>query len=384
MYLNTTAQDSEIVELIKKGVITLPGVKIRDSQKSWQGLIQPSSLDLRVGKKLWAMRGSIRPSKWESVLDLLKRHSSYEFDLTTGRDLQTNCVYIAELLDTINTDNPNLRFRTSPKSSSGRNDLQVRAIVDSCPHYDSFSGPFHGKLYAEILPNSFTGFLKTGTSLNQLRVSLGNSIMSDDEIRSLLNIQDILFTKTGKQILRDQVVLDNGIVLTIDLNGRNTENPKIIGYKARKNVPLWIDLQKKAGAPLSEFFEPIPTPKSKELLLEPGRFYLLSTNEAISIPYGFSGELAQFDPRMGHITTHYAGFFDEGFGKFIRGQQGNTATLEVRAHNHPEIIRDGHAVAVLKMERMSGRALYPYGSETGSNYSRQIGIKPSKHFNLVY
>ncbi len=392
MISNTTASDQDILKLISQGVITLPALpdsEILTDDEQQVKAIQPSGLDLRVGDKAWLMRGSARPLNDETVESLIGGLALREFDLTQDTDLLQNSVYLVELQESVDIGR-HAHLRANPKSSSGRIDLLTRLLTDNNQHYDSVRGPYKGKLYAEVVPSSFHCILRKGTSINQLRYSLGNPVMPDDEIRSVLTAQSLttlsmLYRKSGEPILQENAVIDNGLVLSVDLNGKYTNAPEIIGYRAKKNIGLKINLQQEKQYSWTKFFEPISPPADGTLTLEPGNFYLLSTNEAVAIPPGFAGELAQFDPRVGHITSHYAGFFDPGFGYFSGGEkQGNTATLEVRVHNKPEVIRDGQPICVLHMERMAQTAASPYGGEgRKSHYRRQIGVTYSKHFREV-
>ena len=380
MHINTTASDQDLLALIREKSISVADPTIINKAQRYLQVIQPSSLDLRVGSRAWLMRGSSRPLQDETISDLIQRSAIQEYDLQAGASLLRDSIYLVQLQETTQIG-PLAHLRANPKSSSGRLDLQVRLLTDHNPHYDTLRGPYQGGMYVEVIPNSFHVFLQPGTSLNQLRYSLGNPVMSDDEVRSVLMNQPLVYTKEGKSLSREKCAIDSGIVLTVDLNGKHTGSG-IIGYRAKKNNGLVVDLQKKQQYPWSEFFEPLNIPKNKELLLEPGYFYLLSTDEAVSIPPGFAGELAQFDPRMGHLTTHYAGFFDEGFGYFPGKKiQGNTATLEARVHNKPELICDGQPICVLRLERMAWPAKFPYGCpERSSHYARQIGVRYGKYF----
>ena len=43
-------------------------------------------------------------------------------------------------------------------------------------------------------------------------------------------------------------------------------------------------------------------------------FYLLLSEEAVTIPPGYAAEMAAYDPTSGELRTHYVGFFDPGLG----------------------------------------------------------------------
>ena len=50
------------------------------------------------------------------------------------------------------------------------------------------------------------------------------------------------------------------------------------------------------------------------VVLEPEDFYLLLSAEAVRVPPEYAAEMTAFDPAGGEVRTHYAGFFDPGFG----------------------------------------------------------------------
>jgi dCTP deaminase len=90
--------------------------------------------------------------------------------------------------------------------------------------------------------------------------------------------------------------------------------------------------------------------------------------------------MTAYDPTSGELRTHYAGFFDPGFGYDPASQfRGSTAALEVRAHDVPFMIEDGQHVCKLTFERMLERPTLLYGQGIGSSYQRQTDTL-GKHF----
>src|SRR5260221_14411599 len=80
--------------------------------------------------------------------------------------------------------------------------------------------------------------------------------------------------------------------------------------------------------------------------------------------------MVAYDPPSGELRTHYAGFFDPGFGYQI-GSLGSRAALEVRAHDVPFIVEHGQSVCKLSFERMAKRPLRLYGDQLASHYQGQ-------------
>jgi len=71
--------------------------------------------------------------------------------------------------------------------------------------------------------------------------------------------------------------------------------------------------------------------------LEPEEFYLLLSAETVRVPPLFAAEMNAYEPTSGELRTHYAGFFDPGFGYDSKGLLlGSKAVLEVRAHDVPQ------------------------------------------------
>jgi len=100
----------------------------------------------------------------------------------------------------------------------------------------------------------------------------------------------------------------------------------------------------------------------------------------VRIPPDYAAEMTAYDPTSGELRTHYAGFFDPGFGHDEQGRfSGSRAALEVRAHDVPFMIEHGQRVCKLTFERMLERPHVLYGSNIGSSYQGQVDTL-GKHF----
>ena len=218
----------EILELIHKNVITSENGIEKD-------LIQPASIDLRLGIKAWRVPASFLPGKGNKVSSRLKDLAMHEFSLIDGAVLECGCVYIVKLLENVSlTDN--LTGIANPKSSTGRLDVFTRLIVDGAMEFEEVPPGYQGPLYAEISPRTFSVLVRTGSRLNQLRLKRGQSFTSDKEM-------EILQEHVGLVRNQDNINLPdkikNGVPLSVDLVGENG----LIGYKARKHSML-IDIDK--------------------------------------------------------------------------------------------------------------------------------------------
>lgn len=99
--------------------------------------------------------------------------------------------------------------------------------------------------------------------------------------------------------------------------------------------------------------------------IEPGLFYLFSTEQKITIPNGFCGEVTGKSTlgRMGLKVHSTAGFIDPGFS-------GNI-TLEVESAAAAILLRKGMKVAQLILHRAE-ESEYLYG-ERNNHYQGQVG-----------
>src|SRR4029077_20020121 len=102
--------------------------------------------------------------------------------------------------------------------------------------------------------------------------------------------------------------------------------------------------------------------------------------EGVSIPPSYAAEMLAYDPTAGELRTHYAGFFDPGFGySATRDAHGSRAALEVRARDVSVIVEHRQTVCKLAFERMAAEPDVLYGEDVGSNYQGQQTML-SKHF----
>jgi hypothetical protein len=98
----------QIAQAIDHGMIKL-------ASPPADGQIQPASLDLRLGKRVWRVRASFLPGQGVTVAQKLDTIAMHEIDLTEGAVLEKGCVYVAELEESLNLPHnlarPNLKAR---------------------------------------------------------------------------------------------------------------------------------------------------------------------------------------------------------------------------------------------------------------------------------
>src|SRR6267378_835633 len=155
----------KISELIQHGHISAD-TKIEDSQ------IQPASIDLRLGPKAYRVQASFLPGSNSTVASKISDLIMTEVDLTHPAVFEKGCVYIVPLMENLHLPK-NLFAKANPKSSTGRLDIFTRLISDYSKEFERTPKGYKGKLYAEIVPRTFTIKLVQGIKLNQLRFVRG-------------------------------------------------------------------------------------------------------------------------------------------------------------------------------------------------------------------
>ena len=329
--------------------------------------IQPASLDLRLGEVAYRVRASFLPGSTTVArrIDELKLH---EFALTDGAVLETGCVYIVPLLESLALPD-DISAAANPKSSTGRLDVFTRVIADELRGFDRVEPGYHGPLYAEISPRTFPVLVREGSRLSQIRFRHGHALLGADALREL--------HARERLVDGDNADVSDGVAVGVDLSG-SLGPGGIVGYRAKRHTGL-IDVERRAGYDVLDFWEPMHARPDKSLILDPNEFYILASKQAVQVPPGYAAEMVPFDPLVGEFRVHYAGFFDPGFGYAGAGGKGSRAVLEVRSREVPFILEHGQIVGRLVYEKMLALPDKLYGQGIGSNYQAQ-SLKLSKHF----
>ncbi len=395
---------SKAVHLRTKGVLPVQKLKllrdleIIDSHPDYpikDNQFQPNSLDLRLGEVAYRVRCSFLPEN-ETVEQKLDTLEQYSFSIKDGAVLEENCVYIIPLLESLNlpkahysTNNgveagssdevqlfsvENLSAKANPKSSTGRLDVFTRVITDYSHRFEEITPGYQGKLYLEVVPKSFSIKVQTGQRLNQLRIRHGFEVVSDQDLLRFHDTDPLLFDENIEPVSMEQIKVNQGLFMSVQLKG---EYGEIIGYKAKKHSNF-IDLNNIDHYSVDEFWDPIYATKDAKVILEPEAFYIFASKERIRVPAHLACEMMAYDTGSGELRTHYAGFFDSGFGGSIE-DKGARAVLEVRSHDVPFMIEDGQTLFSMQFEPNTEIPGFIYGAEIDSNYQGQ-GLKLGKHF----
>ncbi|HET7848660.1 MAG TPA: 2'-deoxycytidine 5'-triphosphate deaminase [Pseudolabrys sp.] len=329
--------------------------------------IQPASLDLRLGEIAYRVRASFLPGPRTTVAARIDQLKLHEVSLSDGAVLETGCVYIVPLLESLALPDE-ISAAANPKSSTGRLDVFTRVIADETRGFDRVKAGYHGPLYAEISPRTFPVLVREGSRLSQIRFRHGQAVLDAAALRALHARERLVDS--------DDANVADGISVGVDLSGLGPGG--LVGYRAKRHTGL-IDVDRRAGYAVLDYWEPIMARPDKSLVLDPNEFYILASKEAVQVPPDYAAEMVPFDPLVGEFRVHYAGFFDPGFGYAGAGGKGARAVLEVRSREVPFILEHGQIVGRLVYEKVLTRPKKLYGQSIGSNYQAQ-SLKLSKHF----
>ncbi len=359
-----------------------------------QKQIQPASLDLTIGNTVYHLPFTFLDYR-RNVKEILDKYSDIKFDISNNNKalLHKNQTYIVPLNEELDL-NHDIYARCNPKSSTGRIDLFVRTIIDKGMEFDTIPAGYKGKMYLIIIPQSFDVMITEGLSLNQIRFckdKLDENILQDRLIEQISRKLGIAYNEeelaTGEKHFSKK---DGSIRLGVRLKGIGESN--IIGFKTKKGIIDTMDLTKIGTYNPDDFFDPIfeDQIKEKPLVLNQGEFYLLASDLKIGIPPQYCAELESYNEGYGEHRSHYAGFFDPGFGwavneKGDRKIKGSYVVYEVKI-NGPNVAlfqdKNGNSQSKFVKLRFYKNSQIPdvlYGSDMGSNYQCQ-GLNLSKYF----
>jgi dCTP deaminase len=356
----------ELRQLVDDGVISATGFG--------EDQIQPSSIDLRLSSEAYEVAASFLPGTSTTLLNkaatngMLRR----KIDISGPTLFYPGLIYVIPLMESLDLP-PDVFGIANPKSTTGRLDIFTRLITDIGDEFERVRRGYAGKLYIEVVSQTFPILVQAGMRLNQLRLARGRHIFAGDRALRKLDQSEPLVDADEESA---QANVDRGLRLTVDLEGNESG---IVAYRARKtSVP--IDLGRIDHYDVGDFWTSLYRSEKLQCVLEPGEFYILASKQRVRVPPGFAAELLPYDLATQEFRVHYAGFFDPGFGYGANGEiPGTRAVLEVRASQMPILLEDDQFVGRLNYYRMAAAPDKVYGGNIGSSYQQQ-GLALSKQF----
>ena len=159
-------------------------------------------IDLRVQARMQARQAvGVAGGQVELMGELVDHHRA-------GAVLETGCVYIAELQESLALP-ADLAAAANPKSSTGRIDVFTRVITDRGEAFDQVEPGYDGPLYAEISPRTFPVLVRSGSRLSQIRFRRGAPRLTEVEL-GLLHARSALVDAGSPSF-------QGGVAVSVDL-----------------------------------------------------------------------------------------------------------------------------------------------------------------------
>src|SRR5262249_3825114 len=215
--------------------------------------VQPASLDLRLGEVAYRVRASFLPGPRTTVAERIDELKLHEILLGDGAVLETSCVYIVPLMESLALP-PDLAAAAKPKSSTGRLVVFKRFIADGARGFDRIGPGYHGPLYAEISPKTFRVLVREGSRLSQIRFRRGHAVLDAAALAALHTLEPLVDTPDAD--------VREGVAVGVDLSGFGSE--RLVGYRAQRHTAL-IDVDRGGGYAVNDFWEPMVARKDARL-----------------------------------------------------------------------------------------------------------------------
>jgi dCTP deaminase len=334
-----------------------------------ENYLNPASIDLPLSEEAYRVESIFLPIPGEDVRAALELVGAMPHRLAD--QLEVGVTYVIRIEGVWQLPESVYGY-ANPKSSTGRLNLFCRTVADRVTMYDSLIGPgWSGELWVLVRPDSFPVLVSPGLSLSQVRLFYGKSFLDPLEAEIAVKEYGFLFEPNGLKIpYKDLERHADSFLLSIYVGDG-------MGWECRGSRKV-LDLAKLKHYDPEEFFVPVRK-RDGSVILRKGMFYILSTEEGVMVPPGYSAELRAIDPRLGEFRSHAAGYIDPGWGWGTDGSEhGRPITLEVIPFEDT-LIRPGQKIARIRYERMHEEPEINYDS-ANSNYVRQSGAKLSKHF----
>ena len=356
--LGSVLVDHQIEQLVAEKALTL------DSS-----LIQPASVDLAVGAKIWQASSLPSLARGFNAAHFIEHYCSNPHDLTKGSYvLFPGISYFCEIKADFKLPKK-ISAYTNPKSSSGRIDLLCLLVANGAHQYNVVPHGYTGKTYLLIIPQSFHIVLHEDITLVQMRFFEGERNFLDNKTLEQLHKEEPLVL--GQENTRFE---SEGLVLHLDLE---CSPSNLVGQRYGKPIDLAL-----RGQDSSRYFIEKALDHNQRLTLEPDEFLLAVTQEGLCIPPQYCGEMVAWTERLGPIQSHFAGFFDPGFGYGVPG--GSRGVCEIRNISKSAIqLAHDQEICILRFEALADTPRVFYGrtmAKEQSNYQGQNSVKVAKYF----
>ncbi len=340
-------------------------------------LINPGSLDLRLGFKKWKLLGSVLPLKGQSVQEMLNSSGVVDLADSTSPEyfLAKGQPYLFELQESLNLPN-SVGGRIFNKSGRGRIGISLKVLADGCSRFNHIPTGYKGKLYAEVTPTTFPITIKSGeTAIPQIQFYEGNTKpIQGWELEMLFRKEPILLNDKGQpyhQSLEEicEIVRTGRLTFTADLSN------DLLIYQAKQDNKT-IDLSKRGVYDPKEFFEEVrATNNHRSVIIHPGEFILIHSKQNIRLPPTYTIAIAEYSEELGDMKSHYAGMINPGHAYTPKFSEDHIV-FEVRARDIPILIQDNQPLAQFELFKMTETPEIKYPERRSTKQDSLSAILP--------
>ena len=204
-----------------------------------------------------------------------------------------------------------IRAKANPKSSTGRLDVFTRVLTDRSHRFDEIAAGYHGKLYLEVVPAHVRDPREDRARAQPGAPDVGRRAPQDDASCSRCTRARRCCTSTRQPLGGARAVARRRAVPEPRRLRRGRRRSSATAPRRTACRSTSPRTARCAGATTGSR---CTRRRGGRIVLEPEIFYLLLSAEGVSIPPSYAAEMLAYDPTAGELRTHYAGFFDPGFG----------------------------------------------------------------------
>jgi dCTP deaminase len=368
--------DTEIRQLIKDGHII----------GADPALVNPSSLDVRIGKKFWKLNGVSPQDIGQRVQELLDGTGIVDKTSTASRDfyIESGQQYLFKLRESLKLPK-NISAKMFNKSGRARIFMSTKGMSDGMPQFNLISRGYAGPVYAKIASAAFPLVVDAGNmAIPQMRFYRGVPVpLTGDRLEGVLRSEKygpVLLDRNNEPIAFSQHeynrILRTGMIpFTADLSR------DVLVYRAKRDKKT-VDLRKKGHEPF-DFFEAVrPEPSIKRgYTIHPGECVLVHPREKIRIHPQLAAEVVEYAPDLGAMKVSFADLINAGHGYEEGKVSGDHIVFEMMAVE-PMYLWNGRRIAYFQLFEMSQRPEQQYKPKESKGFDSLASILPAPFFPL--
>ena len=327
-------------------------------------------------RKPTGVRASFLPGRGRKRARAAKSLDAERMSLAgDGAVLEKGIVYIAPLDRTAGAAARDLSGAANPKSSTGRLDIFTRLIVDGSEAFDDAPLGYHGPLWLEISPRSFSVRVREGSRLNQIRFRSRNSQQLDAS-RLRAGRHEIRERHAEPPLVDGELDLRDGLIMRVGAErpprpDRRLSRAEERRHHRRRQRPAPIAAERFLGA----------DPRAPDRPADPRPRRILYPRLAREDADSRRTRRRDGADRSGdrRVPRPLRRLLRSRLRPGPDGRPGARAVLEVRSRDVPFLLEDGQPVGRLVYERSPSAGPTSSTAPATSNYQGQ-GLKLSKHF----